>query len=131
MVISLLLAQDRLEKLAATQKAYASEIHAPLYDKDNPEPAIRYWADYFDVSYTELDTTIRCESAYNPAAKGDRVAGVYTSFGIAQFHNPETDWGFSKENAHNPDFALPRMARAFSEGEQRRWSCWKIHFGSY
>ncbi len=125
MVIDLLLAQDRLEKLAAAQTAEAAEIHAPFTLLDY-SPTIRYWADYYNTPFVPLYKTLVCESGLVPSAKGDFVDGVPTSFGMAQFHNPAKDWGFSIQDSLNPDFAIKHAAKAFSEGQQSRWSCYRL-----
>lgn len=64
--------------------------------------------------------TIKCESSMNPKAVGDHG----TSFGLAQIHlvdHPEV----SKEQALDPYFSIEFMAREFSKGNARLWSCYK------
>lgn len=68
---------------------------------------------------------IQCESHWNPNAVGDQG----TSFGLAQLHNPVSDWGITSTQAKNPEVALPIMAKAWEDGKQRKWSCWTILYG--
>lgn len=70
--------------------------------------------------------TIECESKWNPSAEGDFVNGTPTSFGLAQLHNVQRDWGLTKEKAKDPTVALEVMAKAWSRGEMRRWTCYPI-----
>lgn len=65
---------------------------------------------------------IGCESQWITTAVGDNG----TSFGLAQLHNPVTDWGISIEEAKDPSVALPIMARAWQQGKELKWSCYKI-----
>ncbi len=132
LVIQLLLAQAQLERMAHTPVVYAAEIPIeqqiqtpPAFMYDH-EASVRYWANRYGVDGDKLLATINCESQFNPQAVGDNG----TSFGVAQFHNPVTDWGFSIKSALDPDFATKEMARAWSKGQQRRWSCYKILFGN-
>lgn len=67
---------------------------------------------------------IQCESHWKPDAVGDNG----TSFGLAQLHNPVTDWGITAEQAKDPEIALPIMAKAWQEGKERKWSCWRIYY---
>ncbi len=68
---------------------------------------------------------IECESQWNTKAVGDHG----TSYGLAQLHNPVSDWGVTKEEAMDPEVALPIMAEAWGRGEHTRWSCWWLHYG--
>lgn len=103
----------------AAQPAYASEIHAPLF-RDDPQATIRYWADYYHVSFAQMNGTIKCESGYNPNA-----VGKLGELGVAQIYrkyHPDVSY----ENATDPDFSVEWMARQFSQGKQSMWSCWNI-----
>lgn len=99
------------------------------FSTTTPQTAIYYWADFYQVNRAELYDTLQCESRFDPAAKGDKIAGIYTSFGIAQFHNPEKDWGITKAQAYDPDFSIRLMAKSFHDGKQGRWSCWTQKYG--
>lgn len=70
--------------------------------------------------------TLGCEGQWKPDAEGDN----HTSFGVAQFHNPVTDWGFSIEEAKDPYFAIDHMASAWSKGLKHRWSCYNDAYGT-
>ncbi len=74
----------------------------------------------YPVHAQDMIRVIACESGFNPRAVGDHN----TSFGLAQFHHPETDWGLSIEEAFTPKIAIDTMAQAFERGEQERWSCY-------
>lgn len=65
--------------------------------------------------------TIQCESNWDIEAVGDNG----TSFGLAQLHHPERDWGITIEQAKIPEVALEIMADAWVKGEQGRWTCWR------
>ena len=79
--------------------------------------------------------TIECESFYegiswNTHAKGDFRNGKPTSFGLAQFHNPESDWGITPEEAEDPYIAIPLMAQAWEDDLYPKWSCWRLLYAS-
>jgi hypothetical protein len=69
--------------------------------------------------------TVGCESGWNTEAVGDSG----TSFGLAQLHNPVSDWGITIEQAKNPYLALDIMAEAWVRGEETRWTCWVKKYG--
>ena len=68
---------------------------------------------------------VSCESNWNPQAVGDNG----TSFGLAQLHNPETDWGLTVKQAEDPETALETMATAWQNNQYQRWSCWNQLYG--
>lgn len=78
----------------------------------------------YPVYAQDITRVIDCESGWDTHAKGDFRHGEPTSFGLAQLHNPETDWGLSVEEAYNPKIAIDTMAEAFAKGQQERWSCY-------
>lgn len=92
-------------------------------------PTLREIANQIAVEHglnpDQFVTVINCESGFNPNVIGDHG----TSFGIAQFHHPERDWGFSTTTAMNPILAMNYMADAWVRGEQARWTCWRTHYG--
>lgn len=69
---------------------------------------------------------VQCESSFNPDAIGDGG----TSFGIAQLHNPSTDWHIATSTALDARQALAIMAEAWVNHEQNRWSCYKLSTGT-
>ncbi|HEY6019625.1 MAG TPA: hypothetical protein VIY48_06915 [Candidatus Paceibacterota bacterium] len=87
------------------------------------------YADSLAASYSlnagHFKAVVSCESQWNASAVGDGGQ----SYGIAQFYHPEQDWGFTKEQALDPYFALDQMAKAWSEGKASKWSCWRILYG--
>lgn len=73
--------------------------------------------------------TITCESGWDIYAKGDLATTTgYTSFGLVQLHNPNSDWGIATSTAYKPATALEIMASAWDRGEQWRWSCWRKYY---
>lgn len=75
------------------------------YDPNNAQSRIRYNADQ-----------IRRHPSWGNI--GDRE----NSFGPAQIHLPDNP-NISKEEAVDPHFALPFMAKALKNGESWRWTC--------
>ena len=69
---------------------------------------------------------IKCENNFEAKGQSNHYyKGVReNSWGVAQFHNPETDWNMTIEEAENPEIALPKMAQAWLDGLAPRWSCW-------
>lgn len=79
--------------------------------------------------------TIGCESAgwqnvqsfiKDPTGPNGRE----DSWGIAQFHHPESDWNMTREQALDPYFAIDHMASAWSEGLKSRWACYNDAYGN-
>ena len=79
-------------------------------------------AEFHHIDVGRFTSTLECESGFQWDAIGDKG----TSYGVAQFHAPETDWGFTKESALDPFFAIAKAAEAFENGQASRWSCYKI-----
>ncbi len=96
-------------------------LEAPLSTKEEMVAYATKEAQKAKISPTEVLGTIECESGWDHLAEGDG----HTSFGLAQLHNPESDWGLTKEQTRNPRIAIDTMVDAFSRGEQRRWTCWR------
>lgn len=82
---------------------------------------IDIYAEKHNVSASLMKKVIYCESSYNPKAVGDGG----TSFGLSQIHLPAHQ-EVTKEQAFNEDFAIEFMAKAFSQGQFRMWSCYSI-----
>ena len=84
------------------------------------ETALRY-----GLNVEKFLKVVGCESDnWKQKARGDYRNGVPTSFGLAQFHHPVRDWGMTIEQADDPVYALERMAKAWSQGKQGKWSCY-------
>lgn len=83
----------------------------------------------YGLNTTRFLKVIERESGWEICAKGDYVNGVPTSYGLAQLHYPQKDWGVSKEEACDPYIALEIMAKAWTRGEQMRWSAWRELYG--
>ena len=98
---------------------------APLSTKEEMVAYATKTAQEAKINPTEVLGTIECESGWNSLAEGDGN----TSFGLAQLHHPESDWGLTREEAKNPRVAIDTLVDAFSRGEQRRWTCWRDKYG--
>lgn len=113
MALTLLSAQIHQAEAAELSKddlvAYATEV-----------------AEEHNLNVPHFLAVISCESRWDTHAKGDYVNGVPTSFGLAQLHYPQRDWGISIEQAQQPRLAMEIMAKAWERNEYRRWSCWSL-----
>lgn len=75
-----------------------------------------------DLDVEKFLATITCESNWEPRALGDGG----TSIGIAQFRYPPRFWGISTSTAYDPYASIELMGKAWKEGKQNLWSCYKI-----
>jgi hypothetical protein len=75
-------------------------------------------AEFHSLPPLDFLAVINCESGFNPDALGD----YGTSYGIGQFHHL-SDWGMTKEQSYDPFYSIARMALAWSDGMEYRWSC--------
>ena len=94
-----------------------------------PEPPtvpelIQKYATEYNVSASKMTKTIQCESSFNPNAVGDGG----NSYGLSQIHLPSWGGSITKEQALNPDFAVKFMAQQFSQGNARKWTCYRIYY---
>lgn len=110
---------------------YVSQVQAapepkPDYSTTTLTAYIIESANRNGVNAHELLTTLTCESGLQYNSVGDNG----TSFGISQLHNPLRDWGISRNDALNPYLSIDIAAKAFKRGQQSRWTCWRIHFGT-
>ena len=80
---------------------------------------ISAYSAFYGVSSSTLYKVLNCESQMNPGAIGDNG----TSFGIAQIHLPAHP-DITKQEALDPNFAIPWTALQFSLGRQKMWSCY-------
>lgn len=104
--------------LPANAQAPSPEI-APTAPQ-TVESMITLSAEKYAVERRVLARLLNCESGLNPRAIGDNG----TSFGIAQFHHPERDWGITVEQAFDPEFAIDLTARSISKGLGPKWTCY-------
>lgn len=95
-------------------------VHAADLTKDDLKTIAATTAVHYGLNTKNFLAVVQCESKWNPNAIGDHG----TSFGLVQLHNPEIDWGITREQAQDPALALEIMAKAWHRGEARRWSCY-------
>ena len=100
-------------------------VHVEVVLQTPQELAVQIAHEY-GLNTEHFLATIKCESGWNTRAEGDGG----TSFGLAQLHNPVTDWGITAEEAMTPEIALPIMARAWVRGDAAKWSCWRDLYGN-
>lgn len=85
-------------------------------------------ANKYGVSAEEMIATINCESKFNNVQSYIVNNGIREdSHGIVQIHLPSNPQ-VTKEQAYDIDFSLDFMAKSFSEGKQRLWSCYRQLF---
>lgn len=100
-----------------THPKYAQAPAVPIEQMTVPELG-RHFAVEYGVEPSRILSTIECESSYNPMAIGD---GGH-SYGLAQIHLPSHP-KITKEQALDKVFAVRFMAREFSKGNARIWTC--------
>jgi len=84
------------------------------------EELIGKYALQYNVSASRMLATMKCESGLNEKAVGDHG----NSYGIAQIFlkaHPEV----TIAEAQDPAFASEFMAKEFSKGNARIWTCWR------
>lgn len=86
---------------------------------------LQLYADMYDVSYPEMLATAKCESSLNPLATNSTDKEY--SIGIAQI-NLKAHTHITVEQARDINFASEFMAKKFSQGQQRIWTCWVKQF---
>lgn len=96
-----------------------STVHASDFSRDDLKVLATGIATAHGLNVSSFLSTIECESHWDSKAVGDHN----TSFGIAQLHNPQRDWGITKEQAFEPLRALEIMATAWENHQERKWSC--------
>jgi hypothetical protein len=112
---------------------FAEEIKIPqtVYSTSTAEFIVRSYAVKYGVSGDEMWDTTKCE---NPTLNPKQQSNYYRN------GEREDSWGNSqinlywhpditKEQAQDPFFAAEFMAKEFSEGNQRKWTCWRNLFG--
>lgn len=127
---ALLTIQLQIAALQLQQIAYADVFTPPAFTQDH-DASIEYWAAIYGVDAEQMKGTIKCETggsddpsiqSWVPKKGGpnDRE----DSWGIAQINLPaHTD--ITKEQAQDPDFSVKWMARQFSLGNNRIWTCYR------
>jgi hypothetical protein len=105
--------------LAEAPKVVTTVNSSP--NTSTPQELIHKYATKYNVSESQMLATLKCESGFNASANGDNN----TSHGIAQINLPSHP-SVTHEEAHDPDFAIEWMAKQFSLGHQRIWSCYNI-----
>lgn len=117
--------------------ALAEETPIPLtalgepYSTSTASRLVRFYADKWDVSYEKLWATVSCENPeLDPMLQSryiDSKGLREESYGLAQWNlhsHPE----ITLQEAQDPDISLDRMAEAFSKGEMRQWTCYRMLF---
>lgn len=85
-------------------------------------------ANKYNVNSSEMIATIKCESGFENIQSHIVDNGIREdSHGIVQIHLPSNP-GITIEQAYDIDFSLEFMAKSFSEGKQRLWSCYRQLF---
>lgn len=82
---------------------------------------VSHFASQYQVSSNQMLATIKCESGFRENAIGDGGK----SYGLSQIHLPSHP-NVTKEQATDKVFAIEFMAKAFSKGKQRQWTCWRM-----
>lgn len=102
------------------------------YSTTTPEVSIRFWSQFYNVNVEQVQTVIDCESGGDPTIQSYAYKKDGTrenSWGLVQW-NLDANPQITKAQALNPDWALPAMLRAWSEGHSTLWSCYKIYYGN-
>lgn len=110
--------------------AYPAHATAPITPTQAPltnEQLAQAIAHEYGLNEALFVKVVKCESHFDENAIGDHG----TSFGIAQLHNPYSDWGIATTVALDPVASLHIMAKAWVRGEQGRWSCYKLSTGQH
>jgi len=94
------------------------------------EEMVERYALKYNVSASQMKAVITCESGWNPTIQSlhTNKGGREQSFGLAQIHAPSHPH-VTYEQATDPEFSIQFMAKAFSEGKQGMWSCYKSIYG--
>lgn len=101
----------------------------PISNEEKALSLIKKYATQYKVSAQDMERVMRCENKdFNPTLQsfhryknGEREK----SFGVSQIHLPAHP-EISYEQATNMEFSIEFMAKEFSKGNQKIWSCWKI-----
>lgn len=95
----------------------------PVIPRDmSVKGVITYWADKYSVSAEKMEKTIKCESHFNTAATN--ITKREHSVGSSQINllaHPEV----TETQARDFDWATEYMAKQFSLGNAKIWTCYK------
>lgn len=86
---------------------------------------ITYYANEYEVSAYQMEKTLFCESSLNPNAKN--ITPREQSYGVAQI-NLLAHKNITIAQATDPQFAIEWTAKAFSQGKQGMWTCYRTLF---
>ena len=100
-------------KLLGIAIAIAAEI-AP-FSASQPEKAVYFWADYYQVSRYELYHTLEHESHFD-----NTKVGPYGELGVCQTYLPAHP-DVTRAEALDPDWCIRWTARMFHEGHAHWW----------
>ena len=78
----------------------------------------------YSVNESHLRATIKCESGFKISALGDHGLARGLAQIRSDYHSEVSD-----AEAYSPEFSVDFMAKAFSEGREKEWSCWRSQFG--
>lgn len=96
----------------------------PYEGKTIPE-LIHLFAVKYNVSEEQMYGTIKCETNFQNIQSQIIKNGVREeSYGLSQIHIPSHPH-ITKEQALDPVFSIEFIAKEFSVGHQRKWTCWR------
>lgn len=110
-----------------------SSEYGTKYSEQQIQDLISKYAIVYDINETKVLETIRCESRFKnvqsdivstTTINGVEVRVREDSWGIVQIHLPSHP-KVTKEEALNPEFAIAFITKEFSEGRQKKWSCYR------
>ena len=102
-----------------------SSEYGTKYSEQQIQDLISKYAIVYDINETKVLETIRCESRFKNVQSDIVKNGEREdSWGIVQIHLPSNP-KVTKEEALNPEFAIAFITKEFSEGRQKKWSCYK------
>ena len=91
----------------------------------SPRELVHYFAEKYNVSEAQMSKTISCESGWDTL--NHYKTSREDSWGLVQINlyaHPEV----TKEQATDAMFATEFMAKNFSLGHQKMWTCWTKNF---
>lgn len=104
---------------------------SPLSGKEYYLSLVEKYAIEYNVSATTMKKVISCENnTWDPKRQSDIINSKgerENSWGLSQIHLPSHPH-ISREQAQDPEFSIEFMAKAFSKGQQTKWSCYKKLF---
>ena len=130
-VTPIALAAEIIEPEPQPEKIEVKKV--PVVSKEVIEFKIDWYADKYGVDVDSMRKVIYCENrSLNPLAQSGYKSetgpnGREDSWGLVQIHLPSHPH-ITRAQAQDVDFSLNFIAKAFSEGKQRMWSCWRAVF---